>query len=128
MKYAFVGLGSNLLLYMVYLYLTAAGMGHKSAVSALYLLGVLVTFLFNRGWTFGHGGSVALVLPRYVVVYLFAYTFNLILLYLFVDVWGFAHQVVQGVLILVIAILIFTAQKLWIFAADAVSIPRNDAP
>jgi putative flippase GtrA len=57
LRYALVGLGSNLLLYLAYLMLTALGVEHKTAMSFVYALGVTQTFFFNRAWSFQHKGA-----------------------------------------------------------------------
>ncbi len=114
-RYVIVGLGSNLALYAIYLLITSLGMGHMAAVLVLYPLGVLLTFAFNRNWSFEHSGPGAVALRRYFLVYLAGFIVNLALIYLFVDVWNYPHQLVQGVLILFVAALIFTGQKLWVF-------------
>ena len=56
LRYAFVGLSSNLVLYLAYLGLTALGMGPRLAMSILYAVGVTVTFAVNRRWSFSHDG------------------------------------------------------------------------
>jgi putative flippase GtrA len=114
-RYAVVGLASNLLLYMLYLLMTSFGLGHKTAATVLYLMGTLVTFAFNRGWTFSHAGSVSPALIRYFLVYVGGYLVNLGSLYLLVDRFGMPHQAVQAALILIIAVGLFTAHKLWVF-------------
>ncbi len=55
-RYAVVGLISNVSLYLVYLALTSAGMGHKIAMTLLYVVGVSLTFLLNRNWSFRQNG------------------------------------------------------------------------
>jgi putative flippase GtrA len=114
-RYAVVGLTSNLLLYLAYLALTHLGMGHKTAMSLLYATGTCLTFVFNRNWTFGHNGRISRAFVSYVAVYLVGYLFNLLALYFLVDKLGFDHQWVQGCLIFVVAVLLFTLQKYVVF-------------
>ncbi len=116
-RYALVGLASNLLCYLVYLGLTSAGVSPKLAMSALYAVGVAQTFVFNKRWTFEHDGGQQAAFYRYCVAYGLGYVFNLATLYLLVDRYGFRHQVVQGGMILVLAITLFLAQKFWVFRA-----------
>lgn len=114
-RYAVVGLASNLALYLAYLLLTYIGIGYKSAMSLLYAVGTSLTFVFNRNWTFGHDGHITKAFVGYVSIYAMGYLFNLLALYILVEKIGFAHQWVQGVLIFVVAILLFTLQKLVVF-------------
>ncbi len=118
-RYAVVGLASNLVLYAGYLLLTWTGMGHKLAMSFLYGIGVLQTFFFNRKWSFEHQGAAPQALARYVAAYIFGYLLNLAGLLLLVDRLGFPHQVVQGMMILIFAMMLFLLQKYWVFSSTA---------
>lgn len=114
-RYVAVGLGTNLFLFVLYLVLTQKGFGHLLAMTMIYFLGVAIGFVFNRAWTFTHQGNWSPAFLRYVVAYFIGYAFNLCVLYLFVDEMGFAHEPVQGTLILVTAIFLFLLQKYWVF-------------
>ena len=115
-KYVIVGLISNGLLYIVYLLLTAYGLGHKTAMTLLYVLGVLQTFIFNKKWTFGNHGAVSRSFFRYCLSYALGYLVNLLALYYFVDNLLFPHEIVQGVMILFNAVMLFFLQKFWVFS------------
>jgi len=115
LKYALVGIFSNLLLYLAYLSLTAFGMGHKSAMTLLYVFGVLLTFLVNRSWTFNHDGVIHIVFVRYVAVYVLGYLLNFMLLWLGVDYFNYPHQGVQAFAIVAVAMIVFLMHKYWVF-------------
>jgi putative flippase GtrA len=115
LRYAVVGLASNLVLYLAYLGLTMLGMGPKTAMSVLYVLGVAQTFLFNRTWSFGHDGALHGAFARYVASYAFGYLLNLAVLWIAVDRMGLPHQIVQGVMIVTLAFFLFLLQKFWVF-------------
>jgi len=114
-RYGLVGLGSNLLLYLAYLLLTGLGLGPKWAMSSLYVVGVLQTFYFNRKWTFAHVGRLDATLMRYCASYGLGYLVNLLALQVLADQMGYPHQAVQGVMILVLAVMLFLLQKFWVF-------------
>lgn len=114
-RFGIVGVCSNLLLLLLYLLLTRVGVGHKSAMTVLYVVGVLQTFVFNRRWSFNHEGSVSIALRRYCIVYALGYLFNLGMLFVLVDRLGLPHEVIQACLILVLAVLLFLGQKYWVF-------------
>lgn len=122
-RYAIVGLASNAIGYVLYIALTRLGLGPKLAMSLLYGIGILQTFLFNKRWTFGHRGAHGSVFARYCFVYGLGYAVNLLALILLVDQAGLQHQWVQGVMILVVAVLLFTAQRYWVFSEEL----RSDA-
>ena len=115
LRFGVVGVASNALLYLLYLAITAMGVEPKAAMSLLYLVGVLQTFVLNKRWTFQHKGDIRRTAIRYWVAYAFLYVANIVLLIIFVDIAGFDHRVVQGILILVIGLVLFALQKYWVF-------------
>ncbi len=118
LRYATVGLASNLLGFLFYLGLTHIEIGPKTSMSLLYGVGVAQTFMFNKRWTFGHAGSNQSAILRYVATYGLGYVINFTCLLFFVDKLGWPHQVVQGVLIVMIAMLLFLLQKYWVFQRE----------
>lgn len=114
-RYALVGLASNVINYFLYLLITWLGVGPKTAMSWLYMLGVLQTFFFNKRWSFRFTGAGSPALVRYATVYALGYVTNFLALMLLVDQAGLPHQLVQGMMILVVAAMLFIAQRYWVF-------------
>lgn len=114
-RFVAVGISSNVLLYILYLMLTATTVGHKSAMSLLFAVGTAQTFFFNKHWTFAHKGFFRTSFFRYAAVYGFAYLLNLMALVVLVDNLGYSHQIVQGIMILCLALMLFSLQKYWVF-------------
>jgi putative flippase GtrA len=114
-RYALVGVASNVLCYLIYLGLTGLGMPPKLAMTILYGVGVLQTFVFNKRWTFEYAGGQRTVFYRYCAAYGSGYLINLGVLFMLVDRLGYPHQVIQGFMILSLAIYLFLAQKFWVF-------------
>lgn len=115
-RYAIVGLISNGLGYLLYLAITALGMEPKVAMTLLYIIGTLQTFFFNRKWSFSHDGAALPTLIRYLLVYAFGYVINWFALYGLVDILGYPHQIIQGLMVFAIAAYLFFLQKFWVFA------------
>jgi putative flippase GtrA len=116
-RFMTVGLASNLVLFVLYLLLTTLGVSPKLAMTILFAMGAMQTFIFNKRWTFAHRGLIQASFSKYVAVYSFAYLLNLTALLVLVDNLGYPHQVVQGVMILSIALMLFVLQKFWVFRA-----------
>lgn len=114
-RYVIVGIVSNAIIYVIYIALTRIGLGPKLAMSLLYGVGVLQTFLFNKRWTFGHNGAHSIVFLRYCMSYGFGYVINLVVLLVMVDIFGYRHEIVQGMMIFVLAVMLFLLQKFWVF-------------
>ena len=116
-RYATVGLASNLALYLAYLAITFLGVGHKTAMTVLYAIGVCVTFAFNRNWTFKHKGHIPKSFFSYLFIYALGYLLNFAALFLFVDKLGYSHQLVQGIMVFLVALFLFILQKTFVFAS-----------
>jgi putative flippase GtrA len=98
--------------------ITYLGTQPKVAMTVLYIAGVSISFFFNKNWTFKHKGSVSSTFVNYILVYACGYFLNLAGLYFFVDKLGFRHEWVQGVLIFLIALLLYAAQKSIVFKRE----------
>ena len=118
MRFFVIGSASNLIIYILYILLTSAGMGPKLAMSILYFIGTIQTFIFNKRWTFSHHGHHTKSFWRYVIVYATGYIANLTILKIFVDKLHYPHAIVQGATIILLAIGMFGSQKLWVFAVQ----------
>jgi putative flippase GtrA len=114
-RFVIVGLASNLVLYLIYLLITAFGLGYKISMTMLYVIGTLQTFALNAHWTFKHRGNNRASLVKYFIAYGACYLINILALIVFVDHMGLPHQIVQGVMILLIAVVMFLLQKFWVF-------------
>ena len=119
-RYGLVGVSSNICLYLLYLLATRVGAGHKTAMTAVYALGIAVTFLLNRRWTFQHNAGCSGALGRYLASYAIGYVVNFFGLFVFVDRLGFAHQLVQGLMVFVVAGLLFVLMKFWVFPEQCI--------
>jgi putative flippase GtrA len=120
-RYAVVGLVSNLTGYLLYLLLTYADMGPKTAMTLIYAVGIVQTFFFNRGWSFDHQGSVPGAFTRYISAYVLGYLLNFVLLWIAVDHLRLPHQVVQAAAIFLVAACLFLMHRYWVFPTAAQS-------
>jgi len=120
-RFLFVGIFTNIGLYLVYLYITFQGIDHKHAMSIVYIAGVIMGFILNRKWTFKHRGHISKVFMRYLLLYFFGYFVNLGGLFMLVDMYGYPHQFVQLGLAILMAFMFFILQRIWIF-------PKSEPP
>jgi putative flippase GtrA len=117
-KFIFSGLVTNASVYVAYLLLTVAGIGHKTAMSLMFVAGMLLSYNMNKHWTFAGHRTHDAAFWRFMTAYAGAYVLNLLSMLVLVDHLGIPHYWVQGVNIVVISALLFIAQKYWIFKAD----------
>ena len=115
LRYAFVGVLTNLVGYLVYLLITYAGLGPKITMTLLYITGATLGFWGNRTITFRHREKGLAVGMRYILAHGVGYLINLTLLYTLGDRLGYAHQLVQGFAIFVVAGFLFVAFKYFVF-------------
>lgn len=114
-RFAVVGVVSNGVLYALYLLMRYIGVEHNLAMTVAFLIGVSQTFLANRAWSFRSRLKAAPAFGRYLMVYLMAYLINLMASVIFVDRLGYPDRAVQAIMVVVIAMLLFGAQKFWVF-------------
>lgn len=118
-RFAIVGVISNAVLFAFYLVMTESGVGAKLAATVAYAVGVVQTFFFNRSWSFGDKSARGPAFIRYVVAYALGYVFNMVALVALVDRAGYPHRWVQGATILVLAVMLYLLQKLWVFRGSS---------
>ncbi len=114
-RYVIVGVASNLAGYLVYLMLTFFYVGPKLAMTIVYLVGALVSFIGNHRWTFAYKGTLFSPLIKYVAAHTCGYTLNFCILYIFVDRFLYPHQAVQAVAIGIVAVFLFLIFKKIVF-------------
>ena len=119
--FAVIGLLLNLALYAAYILLTDMVLGCLTAMTVTYCSGVIMGFLLNRRFTFGFDGDRNSAFARYIVAYLLGYLINFAGLWLFSVHWSIPHEVVQGCIFFVLAVLLFFLQKYWVFKKQSQS-------
>lgn len=124
-RYAFVGIMSNSAGYLVYLLVTYLGATPKITMTLLYGIGAAIGYIGNRNFTFTHKGSFLGTGVRYFIANFIGYFINLIILIIFVDHVGYAHQWIQAVAIFIVACFLFLAYKFFVFTnLDALNVEK----
>jgi putative flippase GtrA len=116
-RWFIVGVTTNAALYLVYIALTRSLFTPKVAMSVVYVTGVVIGFVANRSWSFGHTGPANKSFARYIVAYAIGYVVNYAGLHVGTVVLGLPHEAVQAVMIFVVAAVTFLLQKYYVFAA-----------
>lgn len=114
LRFAVVGVGSNVIGYLLYLLITYLGVAPKLAMTVLYGVGVFTGFVGNRKYTFAHQGGRSTGL-RYLMAHSLGYLINLSIQLIMVDHLGYAHQLAQALGICVVAALLFVMFKYFVF-------------
>jgi len=116
--YAWIGVLTNALGYVLYLILTKLWGAPKLTMTALYFVGALIGFFTNRRCTFRHDGSVSNTWVRYLLAQVLGYLLNLLIMLMFVDWLAFPHQAVQAIAIVLVAIFLFILLRFFVFKQD----------
>ena len=114
-RYGVIGMFNNFAGYLLYLFVTYFGATPKLTMSILYIMGAMAGFLGNRQFTFAHTGNILMSGMKYAATHLLGYSMNFIILYLFVDIYGYPHQFIQAVAIIIVAGFLFISFKLYVF-------------
>jgi putative flippase GtrA len=115
-RFGIVGVLQNALNVAVFAVATGVGVNYRLAAVAAALLALIVSFAFNRAWTFpGRGAPVHHQGARYALVFTAAVALGVVVLTLLVDVAGMPKVGAQAVAILIVAPLSFLAQRAWVF-------------
>lgn len=114
-RYGVVGIISNASSYLLFLLITHYGLEPKLAMTLLYLLGLIISFVGNRNWTFSHKGGLLKAGSKYLLAHACGYLINLSILLILVDRFGFAYQWVQALAIVIVAVFLFIISKYFVF-------------
>lgn len=120
LRYGMIGVSVNLAAYLAYLLFTYLGGTPKLTMSVIYVVTAFVSFLGNRKLTFAYQGGFLGSGLRFSIAHFFGYIINLSLLSVFVDKYGYPHQVVQVCAIIIVAIFLFITFKLFVFKEESV--------
>jgi putative flippase GtrA len=115
-KFVVVGLVSNVVCYGLYLLLAAQGVTPHWALTGVYLLGVLQSFIGNRHWTFDHRGPATTALLRFAVLYAMGYGLSSAVLHAALAWLRWPHQAGMALAMVVCAVFLFIGQRLWVFS------------
>ena len=114
-RFAVVGVATNGGGFLLYYLFTRAGASPVVAISILYPLQIALSFVLNRRWSFAARDRWVVPAVKYLLAYAVCYGVNAAALAVFVDKLGAPHLAVQAIAIPVIAVLLFLAQRYWVF-------------
>lgn len=114
-KYGIVGLTNVTLDFGLYALLVSLGVWYPLAKTGSLVIATANGYTLNRLWTFRAGAHRNIVLTKYVTVVASCLAANLILLALLIEIGGMHQIAAQAVVVPVLALSSFLAQRLWTF-------------
>lgn len=115
-NYVLIGLITNFIGYIIYLFVTYLGITPKLTMTIMYSLCATVGYIGNRNYTFEHQGGMLGSGARYFIAHFFGYFINLVILIIFVDHFMYPHQLVQAFSVFVVASFLFITFKFFVFS------------
>lgn len=119
LKFGVVGVANNAVGYGIFVVLSLFGAGYVEAMTASYLVGMVISFWGNRSWTFRHDGPVWPTVVRFLVANAIGYTVNFVTLRSLVTLGRLPQIPAQFIAIILVAICTFTLMRLWVFRSRA---------
>ena len=113
-SYFLVGITSNSIGFVLYLF-TTIWLEPKVAMTLLYFIGIGLSYIGNRKFTFSQSRNSFFTFIPFFALYILGYFLNLLLILFFVDKLGYQHQYVQAISIFVVAIFLFIGLRLMVF-------------
>ncbi|MHA6288865.1 GtrA family protein [Maricaulis sp. CAU 1757] len=114
-RYLIVGGSVNLALFVFYLLVVRLGFIPEIATTLAFALGVVITYVLNKGWSFKSSDSHRYAAPRYVFSYLVGYVVQIGVLAVSYRVLPLPHEVAQLVAMVFAAGTIFVMLNFWVF-------------
>jgi len=116
-KYGVVGIVNSAIGFAIYAGAVKLGVQYLLASAIAYAAGSVSGYFLNRRWTFDAGAvSHASSAVRYAAVQAVAVLVNLILLYILVHELGVEKIVAQAIVVVVVFLSTFGANRIWSFA------------
>lgn len=100
--------------YLIFLLLIALGVEHKIAASAIYVIGVISSYWLNRKFVFNSSSAVNFRFVRLFLMLVSGYLLNMLMLYVFVDIYKFLPGLVQLIAVFLISIYFYFVNKFFV--------------
>lgn len=114
LSFGLIGVINNVALYGVYILLTFLGVNVLLAMTLVFCGGVLLSWLLNGRFTFKRR-LTSVSAKRMGIAYLVAYVANALFLSVAHYVFYLPHEVIQGMIMVLLAVGLFFAQRHWVF-------------
>ena len=114
-RYGITGILLNLLTYSFYLGLTWLWLTPRQAITLLYPIGILLSYLSHRTFTFRDRKNTSVTAPRYLSIHVLSYFLNITIIYIFVDLANIPHQFAQVLAVFIIAAFSYFSMKKFVF-------------
>lgn len=116
-KYIFSGIASGLSMLLISFGSRALGAADGLATAAGVLFSFLVSFVLQRRWVFAAQNRLGTSAVKFVIVTTITWGLSSVLYFVMHDVFMWSFEVIQFVVLVTVAGLNFTINRLWTFRA-----------
>jgi putative flippase GtrA len=122
-KFVIVGVANSTVgLLAIYMFKWQAGFGDVAANASGYAVGLGLSFVLNRAWTFRHAGPKLRALVRFLLVFVVAYSFNLAALIMLLEVFHVSPYVAHALSLVPYTIVFYLGARHFAFRLRATDI------
>ncbi len=115
LSYGIVGVFTNLTCYGLYILLTLSWLDPKVAVSLLYPIGAIFGYLGHSRFAFSYTGTHKRGISRYLQAHFLGYLINISILYVYTDLLGYPHPLIQAIAVFAVAGVLFVLFRYYVF-------------
>ena len=119
LAYGLVGVTHNLFTFVLFLLLTWKWLDPKIAVTLLYPVGALIGYFGHAKLSFSFSGAHLMGLHRFFIAHVVGYLTNILILFVFVDLLGYPHFLIQAIAIFAVAGVLFFLFRYYVFPQRA---------
>ncbi len=116
LKFLLVGILANLIYYLLYIILTYIGIDIFLATTFLFIITTIFSFKGNAKFTFKVKKTNNKNIISFYLIQLLFYFINIFTLFILVKNMGFAHELIQGILVICLAFFNFLISKKYVFS------------
>lgn len=116
LTFAYIGILTNAFGYALFLLLTQYLLfSPYLAVTFLYPLGIILSYNFNKKYTFANSTTTQKERITFFFIYLLGYFLNIVILFLLITVFNFLEYIAQAIAVVTLALYFFFMQKNYVF-------------
>jgi putative flippase GtrA len=119
-KFVVAGVANTLAgLFLIYLCKWLLGFGDAMANTCGYSIGLALSFILNRGWTFRHSGPVLPAIANFIGIFILAYLSNLAAVLVAINSLEMNSYLAQASGILPYSVIFFFGSRYFAFGSSA---------
>jgi len=80
-----------------------------------YAVGLTLSFLLNRGWTFRHSGNMMTAIPRFLAIFALAYVSNLFAVLIALGALGMNSYLSQAIGVVPYTLIFYLGSRYFVF-------------